>query len=192
MGCKTETITDVHDLTVNALIRLTVDKTGKLIYILSVNEYMPTLGQVVGHLGPPEFFEAWDMPRDVLQVNGDNSDYYVANVYYPKQGMALDVSAESRDIGFIKPDMRINGIHYFEPGELLTYFAARYGCVGRTDEAENSCRKDIAKYFHAWIGFGSIHAILVPPGQGKTFNRLTHLYSKSRTSSREAARSTSQ
>ena len=59
-GCQTMNIADRPGHEVNALILMNVEQ-GKLTYILSTHDNMPSLGQIVDHLGPPEYFKALDV-----------------------------------------------------------------------------------------------------------------------------------
>lgn len=106
--CKMVQIADRPGTTVNASVNMNVDH-GKLVYIQSVHDNMPSLGQIADHLGPPEYFEA-------LHVIGPDGEGYALTIYYPKQGVVFEVSVDLKDLGFIKPNMVVNDIQYFEPG----------------------------------------------------------------------------
>ena len=59
-GCRIVGIADRPGHEVNALILMNVEN-GKLTYILSTHDNMPSLQQIVDHLGPPEYFKALDV-----------------------------------------------------------------------------------------------------------------------------------
>lgn len=149
--CKMVTIADRPGTTVNALVTMNIDH-GKLTYIHSVHSDMPSLQQVVDNLGPPEYFEA-------LHVIGPDGEFYDLSIYYPKRGIAFDVSVNQKDLGFIKPDMLVNDIQYFAPGDLLSYFLARYSCDVGQKGAELNGQREIANYIQPWSGFGAVKVI---------------------------------
>ena len=149
-GCKMVQIADKTFLTAHAVISMNVDN-GRLTYIQSAHENMPSLQQIVDHLGPPEYFEA-------LHVIGPDGEGYMLTIYYPKQGVVFDVSVDLKDLGFIKPDMVVSDIQYFEPGDLLSYFLARYSCDVGQEGAESNAQREIAN-IQPWSGFGEVKVV---------------------------------
>ncbi len=149
-GCKLVQITDRADDPVNALINMHVDHE-KLTYIQSVHDNMPSLQQIVDHLGPPEDFQA-------LHVIGIDGEEYMLTVYYPKKGVVFKASVDLKDLGFIRPDMVVYSIEYFEPGELLSYFLARLSCGLGVEGAISTAQIEIAR-IQRWSGFGEVNAI---------------------------------
>jgi hypothetical protein len=125
---------------------------GKLVYIQSVHDNMPSLGQIADHLGPPEYFEA-------LHVIGPDGEGYALTIYYPKQGVVFEVSVDLKDLGFIKPNMVVNDIQYFEPGDLLSYFLAHYSCDVGQEGAISDGQIHIAN-IQPWSGFGTVKVIV--------------------------------
>ena len=125
-------------------------ENGKLTYILSVHDNMPSLGQIADHLGPPEYFEA-------LDVVGPDGEAYMLTIYYPKKGVAFEVAVDMKDLGYIKPDMVVSDIQYFAPSELLSYFLARYCGVGPVG-ATSTANIEIA-HIQPWSGFGKVKVV---------------------------------
>lgn len=113
-GCTVIQIADKPGMTVRSLVRFYI-VDGKLSYILSSHDDMPTLEQIVEHLGPPEYTKA-------LNVIGPDNEFYSLDIFYPKQGVAFKVSVSNKDLGFIKPKMKVSDIEYYEPGDLLNYY----------------------------------------------------------------------
>ena len=150
-GCKMLSIADRLGTTVNAFVRMNVDN-GKLTYIQSAHESMPSLQQIVDHLGPPEYFKA-------LYVIGPDGEGYMLTIYYPKQGVVFEVSVDLKDLGFIKPDMVVSDIQYFEPGDLLTYYLANYSCDVGQAGAESNGQREIANFIQPWSGFGEVKVV---------------------------------
>lgn len=149
-NCKMIQITDKPGDKVNALVNLIVEN-GKLTYIESWQKDMPTLQQVVDQMGAPEYYEA-------LHAIGPDGEAYFLTIYYPKQGVVFQVTVDLEDLGFIKPDMVVNGIEYFEKGDLLSYYLAKFSCdVGR-EGAEKYANHEI-KNVQPWSGFGVVNAI---------------------------------
>ena len=149
-GCKQISIADRPGETVNALVNMHVEN-GKLTYIQSVHDNMPSLQQILDHLGPPEYFEA-------LDVVGPDGKAYMLTIFYPKQGVVFEVSVDLKDLGFIKPDMVVSGIEYFEPGILLSYFLARYSCSVGQVGATSTAQIEIAN-IQPWSGFGEVKVV---------------------------------
>ncbi len=150
-GCKLIKIADKPGSPVDAFVNMHVDD-GKLTYIQSVHDNMPSLQLVVDHLGPPEYFRA------VHVIGIDGGQEYMLTVYYPKQGVVFEVSVELKDLGFIRPDMVVSGIEYFEPGELLSYFLARLSCGLGVKGAISNAQIYIAQ-IQRWSGFGRVQAV---------------------------------
>lgn len=149
-SCKTVSIADRPGHEVNALILMNVE-SGKLTYILSMHDNMPSLEQIVDHLGPPEYFEA-------LDIIGPDGEVYVLTIYYPKQGVVFNVDVNLRDLGFIKPDMVVSVIQYFAPGDLLSYFLADHTCDQGKDGATSTAQTEIP-WIQPWSGFGKVKVI---------------------------------
>ena len=149
-SCKRVMIADRPGTPVNAFVNMHVDD-GKLTYIQSVHDNMPTLQQIVDHLGPPGDFQA-------LHVIGIDGEEYMLTIYYPKQGLVFEVSVDLKDLGFIRPDMVVSGIEYFEPGELLSYFLARLSCGLGQEGAVSTAQIDIARV-QRWSGFGEVKVV---------------------------------
>ncbi len=150
-GCKTIQIADRTFPTVNTFLSMNVDH-GRLTYIQSVHDNMPNLQQIVDHLGPPEYFEA-------LHVIGPDGESYQLTIYYPKQGVVFEVLVDLKDLGFIKPDMVVSDIEYFEPGDLHSYFLAAYLCAVGQDGAASTAQIHIAN-IQPWSGFGAVKLIV--------------------------------
>lgn len=150
-GCKVIQISDKPGMTVRSLVRFYIND-GKLTYILSSHDNMPTLKQIAEHLGPPEYTKA-------LNVIGPDGSFYSLDVFYPKQGVAFKVSVSNKELGFIKPEMKVSDIEYYEPGDLLNYYLAKHGCNVGQGGAEMNARKEIDNYIQPWAGFGSINVI---------------------------------
>lgn len=150
-GCKLVKIGDKPGIVVEAAVNFNIDH-GELIYIQSFHNGMPNLKQITDHLGPPEYFKA-------LNVKGPDGSFYSVDIYYPNQGVTFRVSVTNKDLGFIKPGMRVTDIQYFEPGTLLDYFVAKYGCSSGREVAEQYGQIDINKYIQPWTGFGSVQVI---------------------------------
>jgi hypothetical protein len=149
--CKMIQISDSIDSPANAVVNLTVD-SGKLTYIASGQKDMPNLRQIVDQLGPPEYYEA-------LHAIGPDGEAYFLTIYYPEKGVVFNVTVDLEDLGFIKPDMVVNDIEYFEKGDLLSYYLAKYSCgVGR-EGAEKYAQKRINKFIQPWSGFGEVNVI---------------------------------
>jgi len=150
-GCKVVQIADKPGTTVKAFVNFNIED-GELTYIQSFHDHMPKLKQVVAHLGPPEYIEA-------INVIGPDGSFYALNIFYPEQGVAFKVSVSNKDFGSIKPEMTLSDIQYFEAGELLNYFLAKYACnIGR-DGAEKNGLNEIANYIRSWPGFGEVDVI---------------------------------
>ncbi len=149
-GCKMVQIVDRPGNPVNAFVNMNVDN-GKLTYIQSVHDDLPSLQQIVNHWGPPEYFEA-------LHVIGPDGEGYGLTIYYPKQGVVFRVSVDLKDLGFIKPDMVVSDIQYFEPGDLLSYFLAHYSCDVGQEGAKSYAQIHIAN-IQPWSGFGEVKVI---------------------------------
>jgi hypothetical protein len=150
-GCQLVQIADKPGTKVNAFVNMNVDN-GRLTYIQSVHDNMPSLQQIVNHLGPPEYFEA-------LQVIGPDGEFYALTIYYPKQGIVFKVSVDQKDLGFIKPDMVVSDIQYFAPGDLHSYFLAGYSCAVGQEGAESHAQIEIPNYIQPWSGFGEVKVI---------------------------------
>jgi hypothetical protein len=150
-NCKMIQISDSIDYPKNAVVNLIVD-SGKLTYIGSGQKDMPNLRQIVDRLGSPEYYEA-------LHAIGPDGEAYFVTIFYPKLGVVFQVTVDLEDLGFIKPDMVVNDIEYFEKGDLLSYFLARNSCgVGREGEEKNA-QFEIKNFIQPWSGFGEVNVI---------------------------------
>jgi hypothetical protein len=149
-GCKRVMIADQLGSPVKAFVNMNVDK-DELTYIQSVHENMPALQQIIAHLGPPEYFRA-------VHVIGLDGEEYMLTVYYPKQGVVFEVSVDLKDLGFIRPEMVVSGIEYFEPGELLSYFLAQLSCGLGREGAISTAQIQIAQ-IQPWLGFGEVKVV---------------------------------
>lgn len=133
------------------VLRFDVDNQ-ELMFIESEHPGMPNLKQIVDQLGPPEYIEA-------LNIFGPEQAIYMLEVYYPKQGLALKVLPDQKDTGWIKPEMQVQYLQYFPPGDLLSYFTLRSSCNLGTDGATKHAQMEIAKYVQPWPGFGKVQPI---------------------------------
>jgi hypothetical protein len=149
--CKIIQISDSIDSPANAVVNLTVD-SGKLTYIASGQKDMPNLRQIVDQLGPPEYYEA-------LHAIGPDGEAYFLTIYYPKQGVVFQVTVDLEDLGFIKPDMVVNDIEYFEKGDLLSYYLAAFSCSVGREGAKINAQKRIKNFIQPWSGFGKVNVI---------------------------------
>ncbi len=149
-GCRLVKIADKPGTPVNAFVDMHVDN-GKLVYIESVHDHMPSLQQIVDHLGPPEYFEA-------LHVIGPDGEAYMLDIYYPQQGVVFGVFVNLKDLGFIRPEMLVSGIEYYEPGDLFSYFLARYACSLGEEGAASNAPIHMAM-IQPWSGFGTVTPI---------------------------------
>jgi len=150
-GCKYIQISDTPDDPVNVVVEFHIEN-GKLTFIQSVHSDIPTLGQIVDHLGPPEYIKA------ILAVGPEESAYGL-QIYYPKQGLAFLVAPDKKDVGYIKPAMRVFAIQYFSSGDLLSYLTVVGSCdLGQSGAIANA-KNDIAKYVQTWSGFGEVKVI---------------------------------
>ena len=73
--------------------------------------------------------------------------------------MAFNVIVDNKDLGTIKPGMAVSAIDYFEPGPILNYYQAKYGCNVGHDGAEKNGQNEITNYIQSWPGFGMVHVI---------------------------------
>ena len=150
-GCKEVLIADKPFASAHAVVKFHIEN-GKLTYLQLFHDYMPLLQQIVDHLGPPEYVEA-------VNVIGPDGHFYALDIYYPKLGVAFKVFVHENDMGFIKPGMVVSDIQYFEPGDLLNYFLARYACFDGRDGAEKFAQDEIANYIQPWPGFGPVNVV---------------------------------
>jgi hypothetical protein len=150
--CKAIEIGDRPGNEVNAFVNFQI-KNGKLIFIQSVHGNMPNLGQIVDHLGPPEYVAA-------INAIGPDGTFYSLDIYYPKQGIALNVKVYENDLGIITQRMAIDEIQYYEPGELLNYYLAKLECVIGRDKAVEQGKYEIANFIQPWPGFGPVGVIV--------------------------------
>jgi hypothetical protein len=144
-------ITDRLDSPVNAVVNLIVDN-GKLTYIESAHNDMPTLQQVVDQLGPPEYYEA-------LHAIGPDGEAYFLTIFYPNQGVVFQVNVDLEDLGLIEPNMVVYDIEYFEKGDLLSYYLANFSCSAGREGAEKYAQKHITQFIQSWSGFGKVNVI---------------------------------
>jgi hypothetical protein len=155
-GCKLVQISDKSGTTVDALVEFNIDN-DKLTFIQIFHDNMPNLKKIVDYFGPPEYVEA-------LHVTGtDAGDFYGLDIFYPKQGLAFKVSPNQKDLGFIKPNMVVANIQYFEPGDILSYFITNYSCGLGKEGAIANAQREIAQYLKPWPGFGPVPLVIITP-----------------------------
>ncbi len=148
-SCKQVQIRDKAGPVVGAAVTFSIED-GVLTFIESSPRYPISLQELVGHLGPPEYYEA------ILAVGPDGSDYQV-EVYYPGQGLAFRVVAS--DVGFIRAYMEVLSIQYFAAGSLLSYFTIRRSCYMSQADAVAEAQREIATYIQPWTGFGKVQIV---------------------------------
>jgi hypothetical protein len=141
-GCKSTQVVDKFGI---GILHLDV-VDGNLTFIRSSPLNKTRLGKIVDSFGDPEYFEA------LLYIGFDYS-VYTLEVYYPQKGLAFEISTDQeKDLGMsegdilknlpgqekiggkVEANMVVGTIHYFEPGDLLSYYQSRYPCpVDETD-----------------------------------------------------------
>jgi hypothetical protein len=147
---------------------------GNLTFIRSFSLYpnKPRLGEIVNYFGDPEYFKA------VLYIGFDYSDY-ILEVYYPQKGVAFkilpdqkkDIDVVESDVFEILPDQKkisgriganvfVSEIHYFEPGDLSSYFLSQYSCDWEKTDAILRGQSEIDNFIQKWTGFGKIDVII--------------------------------
>lgn len=144
---------------------------NNLTFIQSFRSDKTRLEEIVKFFGDPEYFKA------VLYIG---FDYYVytLEVYYPHKGVAFeiatdpdkDISWSSADIFRELPDQKkinekidanmvVSAIHYFEPGDLSSYYLSRYFCtLNKTDAILRGQTE--TKFTQKWHGFGEIDVLI--------------------------------
>jgi hypothetical protein len=153
-GCRWIRVSDKSELGMTAIVDLYIED-GELAFLQSTPPLGPTLRQVTNQFGQPEYFKA-------LEAIGPDGKLDVLEIYYPAQGIAFQVHVNSEDAGRIKPNMRIIGIEYFPPGDLMTYLTARYSCRLGSVDAQLATKNEIAKYIQPWSGYGEVTLITSP------------------------------
>lgn len=98
------------------------------------------LGMVVDYFGPPEYLYA------AAEAHGE---IYVIHLYYPSQGIAFISLPKVKNMGDIKPDMLVDEIHYFVPGDLASYSSSR--CWGA-----DYITRSVIPNIQPWSGFGRV------------------------------------
>ena len=112
---------------------------GKLTFIQIIHPTKIKLGKIVDYFGNPEYFMA------ISEIGVDYSTQ-ILEVYYPHKGLGFEIGLDQdKGIDRIRPDMEISAIHYFEPGDLSSYYLSRYPC---SLDAYNS-----EKFIQKWHGF---------------------------------------
>jgi hypothetical protein len=138
----------------------------------SFHQNKTRLGKVVDNFGQPEYFKA------VLYIG---FDYYVytLEVYYPQKGLAFEILLDQdKEIGWtsddifgilpdkeiivgeIRADMVVSAIHYFEPGDLSSYYLSEYFCSLEKEDAISRGQTEIENFIQEWSGFGDIDVII--------------------------------
>ena len=56
--------------------------------------------------------------------------------------------------------MAVSAIHYFEPGDLSSYYQSRYPCPLNKTDAILVSQSEIANFIQEWSGFGNIDVII--------------------------------
>lgn len=167
-GCKS--IRLVNNLETGLVDLDVVD--SKLTFIRSIPSNKIQIGEIVNFFGDPEYFKA------VLYIG---FDYYVytLEVYYPHKGVAFEISTDpDKDIGWSSADifnklpdqekinekidanMTVWAIHYFEPGDLLSYYQSKYPCPADETDAILSAQSDIENFIQEWSGFGEMDVMI--------------------------------
>ncbi len=151
-SCRWMRISDKLGIKVNTLFDLYLDN-GKLTFIGSRPPVVIRLKEIVDRFGTPEYFQS------VLAI-GPDGQYYILEVYYPSQGLAFLLNPnQDKDVGYIKSGMLVDFIEYFPPGDLQSYFTAKYSCEGGQEGAAAYALEIIEKYIQPWSGFGKVNVI---------------------------------
>ncbi len=151
-GCRWLRISDELGIEGNTIFDLYLDN-GKLTFIMSSPPALPHLKEIVDRFGTPEYLQA------VLAV-GPDGQLYILEVYYPSQGLAFLVKPnQNKDVGYIKSGMLVDFIEYFPPGDLQSYFTAKYSCFVGQESASSYGQDIIKKYIQPWSGFGKVNVI---------------------------------
>ena len=126
---------------------------GSLTFIQSYSPNETRLGEIVDHFGDPEYFKA------VLDIGVDYK-FYILEVYYPHKGLVFEILPDQEKvIGSIGADMVVSAIHYFEPGDLSSYFLSEYSCDWEKTDAILRGQTEIDNFIQEWHGFGKIDVI---------------------------------
>jgi hypothetical protein len=145
---------------------------GNLTFIRSYPPNKTRLGKIVDFFGDPEYFEA------LLYIGYDYS-VYTLEIYYPRKGLAFEISTEQeKDLGMsegdilknlpgqekisstVGADMVVSAIHYFEPGDLLSYYQSRYPCPVNEADTLRSVQSSIENFIQEWSGFGEMDVMI--------------------------------
>lgn len=167
-GCKSIRLVDKFGI---GTVHLDV-VDGNLTFIRSSPPNKTRLGKIVDFFGDPEYFEA------LLYIGFDYS-VYTLEIYYPRKGLAFEISTDQeKDLGMsegdilenlpgqkrisskIGADMVVSDIHYFEPGDLLSYYQSRYPCPVDETDAVRSAQSDIDNFIQKWHGYGEIDVLI--------------------------------
>lgn len=129
------------------------------------------LGEIVNFFGDPEYFKA------VLYIGFDYS-VYTLEIYYPQKGLAFEISTDQeKDLGMsegdilknlpgqekisgkVGADMVVSAVHYFESGDLSSYYLSMYSCYLNKADAILRGQTE-TKFTQKWHGFGEMDVMI--------------------------------
>lgn len=121
----------------------------KLTFIQIIHPIKIKLEKIVDYFGNPEYFMA-------ISEIGVDYRTYTLEVYYPGKGLGFEIDLDlNKSIDGIRPDMEISAIHYFEPGDLSSYYLSRSPCSLDAFYSE--------KFVQKWHGFGPVDVMIYDP-----------------------------
>lgn len=153
VGCTKRQINDQNGDVVTASTEFSI-KNGMLIFIEVFPGRPLLLQSVVARYGAPEYFSP-------IVTNFGGPDVYMLTLYYPKQGLAMEMAYYStpETVGYIRPDMYVGTLYLFQPGDMLAFFVARDSCEGDLNQITLEANQRISKYVRPWTGYGKVTTI---------------------------------
>jgi hypothetical protein len=152
-GCTKKQINDRPGEVTTASTEFSI-KNGFLTFIEVFPGRPLLLQSVVERYGSPEYFSP-------IVTNFGGPDVYMLNLYYPRQGLALEMAYYTAPemIGAIRPDMYVGTLYLFQPGDMLSFFIARDSCEGELKQITLEANQWISKYVRPWTGYGKMTTI---------------------------------
>ncbi len=101
--------------------------------------------------GPPGYVKS-------LLAKGPDGDYYILEMYYPQNGLAIKLTPDQNSPGKINPSTAIHSIQYYPPGNILSYLILLDSCDMSIDDATKNADEEL-ELIKPWKGIDNIEVI---------------------------------